>query len=70
MERSTHCLQANCIIGSLLIDGRLQDDVMALELEVGIKMALSQHHGVPQFVVWPHGVIWNSVMCEPFGSHL
>ena len=55
--------------GSFFGDGRLQNDVMTLKLEIGIKVGVAQHQMVPQFVVWPHGVIRDGIVSKPLGTH-
>ena len=60
----------NGLAGRRVSDVVLQHFTHSLKLEVAIEILLTQHHGVPEVVVWPHGVVGDLIMQEPLWSHL
>lgn len=58
------------ITGSGLCEVVLQHFVHSFKLQVDIEITLSQHHRIPQVVVWPHGVVWYVTIGKPLWTHL
>lgn len=47
-----------------------QDGAHSLELEVAIKVLVVEEEWVPEYIVWPHLVVWHLTLIKPLRPHL